>query len=137
MLGAAAGLCAASVLITGLVSLVNYIPDSASNALFGLAIPLFRSGYWPPSLWMLLGIAAPWLGFVLIAAVVSAALLVALVLIRVDSVVRPARTSWAKAVLAAASVCAICLAGLALAKDPARDAGALGHLKSAWLTQSH
>ncbi|HME90210.1 MAG TPA: hypothetical protein VKE49_02220, partial [Myxococcaceae bacterium] len=122
---------------TGLVSLVNYIPDSASNALFGLAIPLFRSGYWPPSLWMLLGIPAPWLGFILVAAVVSAALFVALVLIRVDSVVGPTRASWAKAALAAVSVCMICLAGLALAKDSSRDAGALGHLKSVWLAQSH
>ena len=135
-LGAAAGLCAASVLITGLVSLVNYIPDSASNALFGLAIPLFRSGYWPPSLWTLLGIPAPWPGIVLVAAVVSAALLVALVLIRVAPLARPARASWAKAALAAASVCAFVLAGLALAKDSGRDAGALGHLKSAWLAQS-
>src|SRR5215472_4259410 len=135
-LGAAAGLCATSVVVTGLVSLVNYIPDSASNALFGLAIPLFLSGYWPPSLWTLLGIPAPWPGVVLVAAVVTAALLVALVLIRVDAPVRPARASWAKAALAAASVCAICLAGLALAKDSARDAGALGHLKSAWLAQS-
>jgi len=131
-LGAAAGLCAASVLITGLVSLVNYIPDSASNALFGLAIPLFRSGYWPPSLWTLLGIPAPWPGIVLVAAVISAALLVALVLIRVDTLAGRGRAP----ALVAASVCAICLAGLALAKDSARDAGALGHLKSAWLAQT-
>ncbi len=136
-LGEAAGLCAASVLITGLVSLVNYIPDSASNALFGLAIPLFRSGYWPPSLWMLLGIPGQWPGIVLVAAVVGAALLVALVLIRVDARAGHGRASWGKAALAAASVCVICLAGLALAKDSARDAGALGHLKSAWKAQNY
>src|SRR5262249_24270039 len=132
-LGTAAGVCAASVVITGLVSLVNYIPDSASSALFGLAIPLFRSGYWPPTLWTLLGVPAPWPGIVLIAAVLSAAILVALMLIRMAA--GRERASAPKAALAAASVCAICLGSLALAKDSARDAGALEHLKSAWLTQ--
>ena len=43
--GAAAGLCAVSVALTGLVAMVNYVPPEVSTAPFGLALPLFRSGW--------------------------------------------------------------------------------------------
>jgi hypothetical protein len=132
VLGAAAALCSMSVLATGLVSLVNYIPDSASNALFGLAVPLFRDGFLPPTIWTVLGIANAWTGMALIAAVACAAFLVGLVPLQESSSERTQRLH-AASVLAALGVCAIFLGGLALARDPARDGAARGHLESVWL----
>jgi hypothetical protein len=134
-LGVAAGLCTLSVLVTGTVSLVNYIPDSASNALFGLAIPLFRRGFWPPTLWNLLGIPNPGAGMAVVAAVGCAAFLIGFALIRVPSPGHSPSASRTAAALAGASVCVVYLAGLALAADSARDAGALEHLESVWLVQ--
>lgn len=48
-LGAVAGLAAGSVLVTGLLSLINYIPDDVSSPLFALALPLLSDGYFPPT----------------------------------------------------------------------------------------
>ena len=131
-LGIAAGLCAVSVFVTGLVSLVNYIPDVASNALFGLAIPLFRAGFLPPTIWAVLGIAHAWTSIALIAAVACAALLVGFVLIREESS-EPRQRIHAASVIPALAVCAIFFGGLAIARDRAHDAAALGHLESVWL----
>jgi len=43
------GLLASSILLTGLITLVNYVPDNVSEGLFGLSIPLARGGYLVPS----------------------------------------------------------------------------------------
>ncbi|MCW8452449.1 hypothetical protein [Legionella quinlivanii] len=45
----AIALCALSILNVGMLSFVNYIPLVGDNALFGLVIPLFTSGYLPPN----------------------------------------------------------------------------------------
>ncbi len=135
-LGTAAALCTVSVLATGMVSLVNYIPDSASNALFGLAIPLFRGGFLPPTIWALLGIPNAWTGIALIAAVACAAFLVGFALIRTEAPGELEQPIHAASLLAALSVCAIFLGGLALARDSARDASARRHLESVWLVQN-
>ncbi|RAP36739.1 hypothetical protein B1207_08035 [Legionella quinlivanii] len=45
----AIALCALSILNVGMLSFVNYIPLIGDNALFGLVIPLFTSGYLPPN----------------------------------------------------------------------------------------
>jgi len=50
MLGMACALCGGSVLATGALTFVNYIPDTVSNPLFGLVLPLFVARRLPPSL---------------------------------------------------------------------------------------
>jgi len=65
--GVGAGLCAASVLVTGALSLLNYIPDDVSNGLFALALPLLRDGYWPPSALELVGVPPALAGALLLA----------------------------------------------------------------------
>src|SRR5262249_52952063 len=43
------GLIVSSVLAVGCIVFVNYVPDSLSTSLFGLAVPLFEMGYLPPT----------------------------------------------------------------------------------------
>ena len=50
------GLCVASVALTGLATLVNYIPDDVSNAVVGLALPLLQRGYFPATVATFLGL---------------------------------------------------------------------------------
>ncbi len=49
VLGLSRGLLASSILTTGLITLVNYVPDNVSEALFGLVLPLARAGDLVPS----------------------------------------------------------------------------------------
>jgi hypothetical protein len=130
--GVAAGLGAGSVLVTGLSSLVNYVPDSTSNPLFALALPLFREGYLPPSLPGLLTGAHRAFGLLLIALVLVGAGVVFLRLL-------PPSTNRKGPSLAASAAGAVCcaafLALLALAtRHDAKDEGARRHLRSVWLT---
>jgi len=67
--GCVRGLLAASILVTGWVTLVNYIPDSISEPLFGLAVPLSSRGYLVPSVLGFLGIPNPWSGVLFTAAI--------------------------------------------------------------------
>lgn len=60
--GLFAGLCVASILITGALTGVNYIPDDVSSPLFGLALPLFAKGYLSPTLLAFWGIPNPYSG---------------------------------------------------------------------------
>ncbi len=126
-LGAAAAACAASVLVTGSVSLVNYIPDVVSMPLFGLALPLFRDGFLPPSALAMLGIPNPWSGGLLLAGLVATAAWIGFALIRTRPV--------------ALATCAVALAGIlgllaAVTRHDQGDIGAQGHLKSVWLAPS-
>ncbi|MCY1016832.1 hypothetical protein [Pyxidicoccus sp. MSG2] len=73
VLGAAAMLCAASVLTTGVATFVNYIPDDVSNAVGGLALPLLDAGYFPAGGLSFLGLPQPAAGLVLLAALVAVA----------------------------------------------------------------
>jgi hypothetical protein len=120
----AAGLAAASVVVTGAVSLVNYVPDSVSNAFYGLALPLYEGGYFPPTAigWLL---PNPWSGALLLAVLVAAA---ALVIRSLTS------ASGGRALALAWAACALYLAVLAvLPRNGEADAGAQAHLRAVWL----
>ncbi|NOK20588.1 hypothetical protein, partial [Corallococcus carmarthensis] len=71
--GIAAMLCAASVLVTGLATFVNYIPDDVSTPVLALARPLLVDGYHPPNLLAFLGLPTSLAGAVLFAALVTVA----------------------------------------------------------------
>lgn len=60
LLGLGTGLVALSMLSTSVMTLLNYIPDSLTNALFQIAWPLAFEGYLPHSPLSLLGVANPW-----------------------------------------------------------------------------
>lgn len=47
--GLVAGLGVSSMLATGLVAFVNYVPDDVSTSVFGLALPVWSDGFWPVS----------------------------------------------------------------------------------------
>ncbi|MDR0965570.1 MAG: hypothetical protein LBM75_03535 [Myxococcales bacterium] len=58
--GICVGLVALSMLSTGVMTLLNYIPDSLTNALHQVAWPLLFEGYLPHSPLSLLGVPNPW-----------------------------------------------------------------------------
>lgn len=57
--GVAAGLAAVSIAVTSAMTFVNYIPDSVTDGLTELALPLARTGHFPTSLASLAGVANP------------------------------------------------------------------------------
>jgi len=122
-LGIAAGLCAASIVVTGALSLVDYVPDSVTNAFYGLAVPLFRDGFLPPSL-LAMAFPNPSGGALLLAALGAGAVLAALLLAR----------GWKPIAWAAAAAAAFLLALSAFGGDTPQDLGAQRHLESVWLT---
>ncbi len=77
-LGLAIGLCVSSVLIDGALAFVNYVPESTSTSLFGLAVPLFRAGYLPPTVLIFLGIANPVSGLIALVVLGAAAAVIGL-----------------------------------------------------------
>ena len=77
-LGCSRGLLAVSVLITGWVTLVNYIPDSISEPVFALVLPLAERGDLVPSVLAFLGLPNPWSGSLFVAAIVASAVYVLL-----------------------------------------------------------
>jgi hypothetical protein len=76
-LAAAAALCALSVVLTGSIALVNYIPDNLSTSVFGVVVPLFTHGYFPPTTLHFLGIPNPWSGGLVWLGIIAVALLAA------------------------------------------------------------
>lgn len=60
-----AGLCVSSVLATGLVGFVNYVPDDVSSSVWGLALPLLAEGFWPVS-WLAAFVPNPASGALLV-----------------------------------------------------------------------
>lgn len=62
---AVAGLCAVSVLASGLVGFVNYVPDDVSTSVWALAVPLLADGFWPVS-WLAAWVPNPAPGAVLV-----------------------------------------------------------------------
>jgi len=58
--GGCAGLCALSIINTGLLTQVNYISDCLRNGVHRLAVPLFLSGHLPNSPLSILGVPNPW-----------------------------------------------------------------------------
>ncbi len=126
VVGAAA--CGVSILITGVVSFVNYVPDSVTTAVAGLAWPLLRQGYLPPSL-LALAWANPFSGWVLGLALLAAAGAVVFLITR-----DPSGTSGRR--FAAAVVLGLLWFGVlaTVGGDTAGDLGAQNHLRSVWLT---
>jgi hypothetical protein len=124
-LGIAVGLCVSSVLVDGALSFVNYVPDSHSTSLFGLAVPLFRDGYLPPTVLIFLGITNPVSGTI------------ALVLLAAAAAVIGVRLSQGQARVvgvAAALIVAVHFGLLAgLTRNDAADAGGVAHLKAVWI----
>ncbi len=141
-LGMATALCALSIAITGSVTLVNYIPDCASNAFFGIALKLFREGYLPPTVFAFVGLPNPWSGALELVVLGAAALLVALQL-TLDDADSPGQRAGSPgdarqhaARLTATTglaTCLVYLGALLLATDAARDGAAVAHLESVWL----
>ncbi len=118
----AAGLLMSSVLATGLVGFVNYVPDDVSTSVWALAVPLLNDGFWPVSILATL-IANPASGAVLFA------LLIATVL-------------WLGLTLRPVPVIAILVIVLhfgtlrAFTRYDSGDVGALAFLKKVWLAPS-
>jgi len=74
--GLAIGLSVSSVVVSGTVAFVNYVPDSQSTSFFGLAWPLFRDGYLPPTVLLLLGLPNPTSGLIVLILLGAVALLI-------------------------------------------------------------
>jgi len=125
--GAARGLLAASVLATGCLTLVNYVPDDVSEALFGLMVPLAERGFLVPSVLDFLGLSNPWSGtlFVIVVLVMTVFLLL--------GGTAPDRRS-VRSTLAALATLGLILAGhFAAFRDTPGDRGALQLLERVWL----
>jgi hypothetical protein len=103
---------------------VNYVPDSLSTSLFGLAFPLFRLGYLPPTVFNFLGIANPVAGAVPFLLLLGAAALLVKALVKSPGV--------AAAAAAAALGHLLLLSGAT--RHDAADEGAVAHLKSVWMS---
>lgn len=124
-LGLVAGACAGSIVVSGVIGLVNYVPDAVSNAFFGLALPLFRQGYLPPSVFTLLGLPNPWAGLPLLVALLVAAGWVAFLLAKAGRA--PTWVAGALTLLAYFGLLAVAT------RHDAADTGAQAHLEAVWL----
>ncbi|HLM47769.1 MAG TPA: hypothetical protein VK458_28150 [Myxococcaceae bacterium] len=129
LLGAAAALCSASLVFTGLATFVNYIPDDVSNAVLGLAAPLLKDGYLPPSLAHFLGLGNPVAGVLLLLTLLG---LSGWVFVRLLSL--EARWPGPVPLVAGLAVLAVLLgAQVVTARHHAGDQGAVRFLKQVWL----
>ncbi len=120
----AVGFVVSSVLAVGCIVFVNYVPDSLSTSLFGLAFPLFGKGYLPPTVLNFIGITNPVAGVIPFLLLLAAAALLVRALVQTPQV--------AAAAAAAALAHLLLLSGAT--KHDAADAGAVGHLQSVWLS---
>jgi hypothetical protein len=129
--GVGAALCAASIVITGAATFINYVPDNVSNVFLGLAVPLLRSGYLPPSVLNFVGFANPVAGVLLGVTLLGLAAWVFARLGALDS-------RWpGMAPLLAGLVGFVVLLGVqvATARHHEGDQGAMGFLQKVWLVQ--
>ncbi|XXF79103.1 hypothetical protein P2318_04940 [Myxococcaceae bacterium GXIMD 01537] len=127
-LGVAAAACAASIVVTGVATLVNYVPDDVSNVFLGLAVPLLRDGYLPPSVLSFLGLANPAAGLPLLAALLGVAAWVFVTL------AAPLARWPSGAALAGGALALAVLGGAQVATTRAeKDRGAVNFLESQWL----
>jgi hypothetical protein len=138
-LAASIGLCVSSVAMTGLVGLVDYIPDSVSTSMFGLVWPLYRNGYLPPTSLALLGIPNPWSGAIAIALVASIALLILLrslpeAMGPIAALPPAPGRRWIYGFVALAVVLIHFGVVRAATRGDAGDLAAQAHLRSVWLT---
>jgi hypothetical protein len=118
----ALGLCASSVLATGLVAFVNYVPDDVSTSLWVLAVPLLQDGFWPVS-WLAAWVPNP----------ASGALLVAL-LVAVTAWLIAKALEWKASPLVLAAVLVAHVGALRLAtRHDAADRNARAFLEQVWV----
>ena len=141
-LAASIGLCLSSMAMTGLVGLVNYIPDSVSTSMFGLVWPLYRDGYLPPTTLAFLGIPNPWSGAVAIAllgGIVLVTLFKSLEEAMGPSAVFPTASGRRSIYGLMASAVMLIHFGLvrAATRGDAADLAAQAHLRSVWLAPPH
>ena len=123
-----AGLCVSSVLATGLVGFVNYVPDDVSSSVWALALPLLFDGFFPVS-WLAAWIPNPLSGAVLLG------LLIALVAWLLTRFRRVGATPFLLALVMVLHFGALRVLPL-LSGDPTaddHDRGAKGLLESVWL----
>ena len=127
--GVATGLCVASILITGTVALVNYVPPELSTSLFGLAVPLFLKGFLVPTLLLFLGVPNPVSGALPVLLVLGGAVLSAVIFL---SATGPRWRLWAPlgAVLSAG---AMLLTLHSATRNDGADRGAEQFLERAWM----
>ena len=123
-----AGLCVSSVLATGLVCFVNYVPDDVSSSVWGLAVPMLSDGFWPVS-WLAAWVPNP----------ASGALLVLLLLAVVGWLAMQFRQLGAAPALLALAI-GLHFGALRILPTlggdgtlPAHDQGARNLLESVWL----
>jgi len=132
------GLCVTSILMSGAVGLVNYIPDTLSSAFFGLVWPLYWAGYLPPTLLAFAGVANPWSGAIALLLLVSIA---ALTLTRGLRAARAQNEGSAHSRLRVAweyfAACTVVVIHFGLVRaatrNDAADTAAVRHLESVWL----
>ena len=129
LLGAAAALCTASIVFTGVATFVNYVPDNVSNVFLGLALPLLRGGYLPPNVLNLLGLPNPLAGGLLLAVLLALAVWV---FARLGEA--PAQTPRALRWVAGLTLLALLLGVQAVTvRHDDADLGAVSFLKRQWL----
>jgi hypothetical protein len=131
--GAAAALCAASIVFTGLATFVNYVPDDVSNVLLGLALPLVRAGYLPPNVLNLVGVPNPAAGLLLLAVLLAVALWVLARLARAEPSSLEAPRAGGVVGGALATLALLLAFQAATVRRDAADRGAVGFLEKTWL----
>lgn len=124
--GFAIGLLVASVAVTGLLTLVNYIPDDVSDGMFGLAVPLFNSGYIIPSLLNFVGWPNPWPGFMLMTLLCLSGAWVGWLLL-------PSRQRTLSLLVASLTVVGVLIVHRLAYRDTPQDRAALTLLRQVWL----
>ncbi|KFE71488.1 hypothetical protein DB31_3618 [Hyalangium minutum] len=132
-LGAAAAMCLASIVITGTATFINYVPDNVSNAFLGLALPLLKSGYLPPSVLSFWGLTQPWAGLPLVLGLLALASWVFIWLAGAGG------GFAAREVLFGGALAAVLVFGVqaTTTKRHEQDRGAVQFLQSQWLTPPH
>jgi hypothetical protein len=128
LLGVCAAACSASIVVTGVATFINYVPDDVSNAFWGLAVPLLRDGYLPPSVLSFLGLTTPAAGVLLPVALLG---LAGWVFVRLGAT--EARWPVGAVLVGGVATLAVLLAAQVATTRAERDGGAVRFLKSQWL----
>jgi len=134
-LGGAVALCGLSVVLTGSIALVNYIPDNLSTSVFGVVVPLFSQGYFPPTTLHFLGIPNPWSGGLVWLFIVAVAVLVAvrLLIARRESWQLNVRALAPGLLVAAFTILSTFGALRAFTRYDAGDLGVVTFMRGVWL----